>query len=165
MKPQSSLPYSQQPSIGPYSQPDKFSLQPSTLFLSRSIVILSFCLRLDLSRGISPSDFPHTILCASVSKRLQAVSGTYQFEIYLGLGKWLHHFVDVLSARASFPVTQAQAQSQPHCQSVQVYVIMDVTCDRLALPHTAGSHASWRSPRSHCRSAFVSSLQRGDDGI
>jgi hypothetical protein len=62
MEPEGSLPCSQEPSTGPYPEPDRSS--PYHPISVRSIVILSTHLRLGLPIGIFPSGFPTTILYA-----------------------------------------------------------------------------------------------------
>jgi hypothetical protein len=54
MEPKGSLPHSQQPSTGPYPEPDE-STPPHSIYL-RTILILSS--RLRLSSGFFPSGFP-----------------------------------------------------------------------------------------------------------
>jgi hypothetical protein len=57
MKPEGSLPCSEEPSTGAYSEPDRSSLYHPTLSL-RSILILSTDIRLGLPSGLFPSGFP-----------------------------------------------------------------------------------------------------------
>jgi hypothetical protein len=62
MEPEGSLPCSQEPSTGPYPEPDQSNpYHPISL---RSILIISTHLRLGLPSGLFPSDFPTNILCA-----------------------------------------------------------------------------------------------------
>jgi hypothetical protein len=61
MEPEGSLPCSQEPSTGPYPQPDQSSLYHPILSL-RSILILSTHLHLGLPSGLFPSGFPTNIL-------------------------------------------------------------------------------------------------------
>jgi hypothetical protein len=59
---QGSSPCSQEPSTGPYPEPDRSS--PCHPIHLRSISILSTHLRLGLTSGLFPSDFPTNILYA-----------------------------------------------------------------------------------------------------
>jgi hypothetical protein len=62
MEPEGSLAYSQEPSIGPYPEPDRSTpFHPITL---RSILILFTSLRLCLPNSFLPSGFPTNILYA-----------------------------------------------------------------------------------------------------
>jgi hypothetical protein len=60
-EPESSLPCSQVPSIGPYPEPDRSSPHHPILSL-RSILILSTYLRFGFTSGLFPSSFPTNIL-------------------------------------------------------------------------------------------------------
>jgi hypothetical protein len=66
IKPEGSLPCSQEPSTGPYPVSDRSKSIPSHSILSllRSISILSTNLYLGLPSGLFPSGFPTNILCA-----------------------------------------------------------------------------------------------------
>jgi hypothetical protein len=57
MEPEASSPYSQQPSTGPYPEPDKSNPDLPTLFLLRSILILISHLHLGLPSGLFPLGF------------------------------------------------------------------------------------------------------------
>jgi hypothetical protein len=59
MEPEGSLPCSQEPSIGPYQEPNQSSPYHPIL---RSILILFTHLRLALPSGLFPSGFPTNIL-------------------------------------------------------------------------------------------------------
>ena len=61
MEREGSLPSSQQPATWPYSEPDQST--PSQPICLRSILILSFHLRLGLASGLVTSAFPTTTLC------------------------------------------------------------------------------------------------------
>jgi hypothetical protein len=61
MEPEGSLPCSQEPSTGPYPQPDGFSSHHPIL---RSILVISTHLRLGLPSGLFPSGFSTNILYA-----------------------------------------------------------------------------------------------------
>jgi len=63
MKTEGSLPCSQDPTIGPYSEPDASSPHVRRPISQRSILILSY-LRLGLQGGIIPSGFQTEILYA-----------------------------------------------------------------------------------------------------
>jgi hypothetical protein len=63
MEPKGSLPCSQEPSTGPYPEPDQSSLYHPILTL-KSILILASHLHLGLPSGIFPSGFPTKILSA-----------------------------------------------------------------------------------------------------
>jgi hypothetical protein len=69
MEPEGSLPCSQEPSTGPYPEPDQTI--PSHLISLRSILVLSTHLRLGLPNGLFPSDFPtnnlYLLLFSSIS--------------------------------------------------------------------------------------------------
>jgi hypothetical protein len=60
-EPEGSSPYSQEPSTGPYPEPDRSSPHHPILSLWRSILILSTHLRLGLPSGLFPSGFPTDI--------------------------------------------------------------------------------------------------------
>jgi hypothetical protein len=66
MEPEGSLPCSQEPSTGPYPEPDKSSSYHPIL---RSILILSSNLRLGLPSDLFPSDFflPKNLTCLQLS--------------------------------------------------------------------------------------------------
>jgi hypothetical protein len=63
MEPEGPLPCSQEPSTGPYPEPDQFSPYHPILSL-RSILILFTHLWLGLPSGLFPSGFPTNILYA-----------------------------------------------------------------------------------------------------
>jgi hypothetical protein len=60
MEPKGSLPYSQDPSTGPYPKPDQSN--PSHPISLRSILMLSTHEGLGLPSGLFPSGFPTNIL-------------------------------------------------------------------------------------------------------
>jgi hypothetical protein len=60
MEPEGSLPCSQEPSTGPYPEPDQSN--PSQPISLRSILLLSRYLRLGLPSGLFPSGFPINII-------------------------------------------------------------------------------------------------------
>jgi hypothetical protein len=62
MEPEGSLPCSQEPSTGPYPEPDRSSPYHPILSLLRSILILSTHLRLGLPSGLFPPGFPTKIM-------------------------------------------------------------------------------------------------------
>jgi hypothetical protein len=64
MEPEGSLSCSQEPSTGPYPEPDRSSPYHPILSLLRSILILSIHLRLGLTSDLFPSGFPTNILYA-----------------------------------------------------------------------------------------------------
>jgi hypothetical protein len=64
MEPEDSLPYSQEPSTGLHSEPDRSSPYYPVLSLLRSILLLSTHLRLGFLSGLFPSGFPTNILYA-----------------------------------------------------------------------------------------------------
>jgi hypothetical protein len=64
MEPEGSLPRSQEPSTGPYPEPDRSNPYHPILSLVRSILILSTYLRLGLLSGLFPSGFSTNILYA-----------------------------------------------------------------------------------------------------
>jgi hypothetical protein len=59
MEPEGSLPYSQKPATGPYSEPAESSSPHSIPVSLRFILMLSSHIRLDLPSGIFPSGVPH----------------------------------------------------------------------------------------------------------
>jgi hypothetical protein len=67
MEPEGSLPCSQEPSTGPYPDPDQWS----PIYL-RSILILSNHLCLDIRSGLFPSGFPSKILYTFFSFSIRA---------------------------------------------------------------------------------------------
>jgi hypothetical protein len=69
MEPVGSLPRSQEPSTGPYPEPDQSNLYHHTL---RSILILSAHLRLGLPNGLLPSGFLTNILYAFLLSPIRA---------------------------------------------------------------------------------------------
>jgi hypothetical protein len=77
MELEGSLPFSQKPSTGPYSEPDRSSpYHPIPSYL-RSILILSIHLRLCLPSGLFPSGFPTDILYASLFSPIRATCPTH----------------------------------------------------------------------------------------
>jgi hypothetical protein len=64
MEPDGSLPYSEEPSTGPYPQPDESSLHHPILFLLRPILTSYSRLRLRLRSGLYPSGFFTKLLYA-----------------------------------------------------------------------------------------------------
>jgi hypothetical protein len=75
MQPEGSLPCSQEPSTGPYPEPDHSSLYHPILSLLISILILPTRLRLGLPSGLFPSGFPTCIpllphICATCHAHL-----------------------------------------------------------------------------------------------
>jgi hypothetical protein len=70
MEREGSLPCSQEPSTGPYPQPDRSSPYHPILSLLGSILILSTHLRLGLPTGLFPSDFPINILYTTTRVKL-----------------------------------------------------------------------------------------------
>jgi hypothetical protein len=64
MQPEGSLPRSQEPSTGPYPEPDRSSPYHPILSL-RSILISSTHLRLGLPSGLFSSGFPTNILLST----------------------------------------------------------------------------------------------------
>jgi hypothetical protein len=62
MEPEGSLPCSQEPSTGPYPEPDQSN--PAHPISLRSILLLTTRLRLGLPSGLFPSGFPTYILHA-----------------------------------------------------------------------------------------------------
>jgi hypothetical protein len=82
MEPEGSLPCSQEPSTGPYPEPDQFI--PSYPYLSISILILSTHLRLGLPSGLIPSGFSADIFAPFVLHALPISSSlTWSFLLYL----------------------------------------------------------------------------------
>jgi hypothetical protein len=72
MDPEGSLPSSQEPSTGPYPEPDRSSPQHPILSLLRSISILSTHLCLGLPSGLFPSELPTNILHAFLFSPIRA---------------------------------------------------------------------------------------------
>ena len=68
MEPQSSSPHSQAPTTCPYPEPTPSS-PPSS---PRSIIILSYHLRLGLPNGLFPSGFPTKTLCTPLPSSIRA---------------------------------------------------------------------------------------------
>jgi hypothetical protein len=74
--PNSSLPWSQDPAISPYPQPDESSRLYPILFLLKSILFLAFHLRLDFSSGHFSSVFPTKTLYAYLVFHMRATCST-----------------------------------------------------------------------------------------
>jgi hypothetical protein len=72
MELEGSLPCSQDPSTGPYPEPDRLSPYHPILYLLRSISILSTHLRLGPPSGLFPSVFPTNILYAFLFSSIRA---------------------------------------------------------------------------------------------
>jgi hypothetical protein len=70
MEPEGSLPCSQEPSTGPYPEPDRSN--PHHSIPLRFILILSTHLRLGLPGGLFPSGFPTNILYAFLFSPIRA---------------------------------------------------------------------------------------------
>jgi hypothetical protein len=89
MEPEGSLPCSQEPSTGPYTEPDQSNPYHTIRSLLRSISLLSTHLRLGLPTGLFPSGFLTNILYAFLFVPLVlhvlAISSsfTWLFELYL----------------------------------------------------------------------------------
>jgi hypothetical protein len=77
MEPEGSLPCSQESSTGRCPEPDQSSPYHTILFLLRSILILSYHLRLVLPNGLFPSGFPTKILYAPVFSHMRATCPTH----------------------------------------------------------------------------------------
>jgi hypothetical protein len=75
MEPEGSIPCSQEPSTGPYSEPYQTNSH-HPIFL-RSISILSTHLHLGLPSGLFPSGFPTNILYAVVFSLIRATCQTH----------------------------------------------------------------------------------------
>jgi hypothetical protein len=71
MKPEGSLPCSQEPCTGPHPEPDQF-IHTIPSYLCRSILILSIHLRLGLPSGLFPSGFTTNILYAFLLAHIRA---------------------------------------------------------------------------------------------
>jgi hypothetical protein len=72
MEPKGSLPSSQEPSTGPYPEPDQSNRYYPIRSLLRSILVLSTQLRLGLPSGLLPSSFPTNILYAFLFSPIRA---------------------------------------------------------------------------------------------
>jgi hypothetical protein len=85
MEPEGSLPCSQEPSTGPYPEPDQSSPYNPILSLVRPILILSTRLGLGLPRGLFPYSFPTKILYAFPFFYRFSENRVCMFEHILGL--------------------------------------------------------------------------------
>jgi hypothetical protein len=81
MEPEGSLPYSQEPSTGPYSEPDQSN--PSHPISLRSILILYTYLRLGLPSGLFPSRFHTNILYVFLFSPIRAIYPAHHPPYYL----------------------------------------------------------------------------------
>jgi hypothetical protein len=76
MKHRGSLPYSQQPAICPYPEPDRSNPFPHPTS-RRSILILSYPLRLGFPSGLLPTGFPTKSLYAPLLSLIRATWPAY----------------------------------------------------------------------------------------
>ena len=76
MEPESSLPHPQMSATYPYPEPARSSPYPHIQLPVRSILILSFHLRLGLPNGLFPSGFPTRTLCTPLPIPILATSPT-----------------------------------------------------------------------------------------
>jgi hypothetical protein len=97
MEPEGSLPRSQKPSTGPYPKPDEIQSIPLHPISIRSILTLSFHLRLGLTSGLFPSGFPTKTLCAFFSPRVLHVLPILEDQ--------LHEYIFFISPRSQQTLT------------------------------------------------------------
>jgi hypothetical protein len=83
MEPESSLPFSQEPSTRPCPEPDRSSPYYPILSLLRSILVLSIHLRLGLPSALFPSGFPTNILYAFVFSLIRATCPAHLILLHL----------------------------------------------------------------------------------
>jgi hypothetical protein len=76
MEPEGSLPCSQKPTAGPYTEPAEYG-SPNNPICLRSILILSSDLRLGLPSGLFPSALPTKILQTPLPSAMRATCPTH----------------------------------------------------------------------------------------